>query len=615
MGTVCKRRFLAITCATLFVFIAVSPALTVEAPDIPSDLNVGPYVDRVVYKINEDYSSRILNLLSGETEIESSYISPSDLTTLDSHADISLSSTVRNGYGHLTINCDKYPLNISAFRRAFAYAFDKTRVTSDLQTFGILSQEHDSVVPYSNGWCIEDDLPYQYYTAQVATGAAILDAAGFTIDPGTGYRLAPDGSPFDVIITWSNISALATNIGLSVSVAGVDALTALDIDASIQVVGNFENLMARIDNNQDFDMVFYAYDFPGNDVDWLAYIFWGELADVPNENPCNFRNATYDSWRNQLLYGSTFEEVYEAAAAMQMILHENVPLVVVYENIIRHAYRTDLFTGYIEDSVRGIFGTWTLRKIHRVDGTPGGVVTVGIDQNPDTFNIYVDSNDVSSSLMAEFWPSLYLRGPDQQPRSYLAEHLQVETHLDNPAVDRGHTRFTVDIIQNATWYDGRPITAADVVYAYRYAFESGVSGNPAGDDLTNLVAAYAPTTHTAIIEFETESYWLFSNFAYDYIIPKHIFNDVNGIGYDRWNSWDPVFSNESLNVGSGPFILSSHIEDEAVQISANPYFCYFPEERVTGHLLFSNPVFQFSEVGVITVLLVGGTILNRRKLS
>ncbi|OLS29133.1 MAG: Dipeptide-binding protein DppE precursor [Candidatus Thorarchaeota archaeon AB_25] len=616
MGRVCKRRLFGITLVMVFVFMVISPALAMEPPDIQNDLNVGPYVDRVRYKINEDYNARILNLLVGETEILSSYIRPDDLPLFEADADISLSNTVRNGYGHITINCNKYPFNISAFRRAFAYAFDKTRVTSELLPFEILSQEHDSVVPYSNSWCIEDDLPYHYYTAQVATGAAILDAAGFTIDPHSGYRLAPDGSPFDVIIQLSNITSIATVVGISVSLAAVDALTALDIDASFQVVGmRFDNFMKSIDNNEDFDMAFYAYNFPDNDVDWLGYHFWGELADIPFENPCNFRNATYDSWRNQLLHSTEYEEVYEAAAAMQMILHENVPLVVVYENISTQAFRNDMFTGHIVDPLLGIGSPWTLRKVQRADGSSGGTVQITISGSPNTFNIYLAANDIASRIMAELWPSLYQKGPDLSPIPYLAKDMKIETHTDNSSVQRDHTRFTIDIVQNAIWTDGTPLTAEDVVYSLKYAFESGVYGNPAGESLTKLVTAYAPTTYRAVIEFESESYWHFSNFAYDYIIPKHIYKNI---GYRGWNSWDPVFWNTSVPyVTAGPFKLIEYVADEFVELSANPDFWYYPEERVTAlsHLLFSNPVIQFSEVGVITVFIVGGTVLNRSKSS
>jgi ABC-type transport system substrate-binding protein len=608
MGTVCKQRLLAVTFVALFVFMAVSPVLPVDSMDVPSDLNVGPYVDKVVYEVIQGQDQRILSLLNREVDFIGDFVNPSFVSILEAAEHISIANTLRNGYGHITINCDKYPLNITAFRRAFAYAFDKTRVRAEI--LDGFSQEHDSVVPYSNSWCIEDDLPYHYYTGQVTTGAAILDAAGFTFDPDYGYRSTPDGSHLNITIAYPSESP---NVARRVAQIGVDALTNLDIEASVQPV-NFDILMTWIDNNEAYDMAFYAFDFPSDDVDWLAYIFWGELADIPNYNPCNFRNTTYDSWRNQLLHSIDYEEIYEAAAAMQMILHENVPLVVAYVNFSIWAYNNEIFTGHILDLGRGMPGTWTLRNIQRNDGYPGGTVRIAIDE-PETFNIYLASNIFESSINTELWPRLYLAGPDLQPWPYLAEHLLIETHQDNPNVPEDHTRFTVDIVQNATWSDGTPLIAEDVVFTFKYAFESGVHGNPVGLGLTDLVNVYAPTSYRVVFEFRTESYWHFSDFAYNYIIPKHIFNNVDGIGYEGWNTWNPVFNSTHPFVTAGPFELTWSEIGEFYEITSNPDFWYYPQERVTA---LAAPLFNAAlvlSVGGVGAAVVTLNILIRRKSS
>ncbi len=598
MGKVCKRRLFGTILVVVFLFMVISPALAMELPSTPDELKVGPYVDRVIYNINEDYVSRLLSLQVGSTEILSSYILPPDVPMFEIEEDISLVNTVRNGYGHITINCNKYPFNISAFRRAFSYAFNKTQVTSDLLPLGIESQEHDSVVPYANGWCIEEELPYHYYTAQVETGAEILDEAGFNIDTITGYRLAPDGSPFDVSIQCTNMTPLVSLVGAYVAQAAVDALTALNIDATVGPIWyHLDNLTEWIDNNEDFDMAYYAYNFPNTDVDWLGYLFWGELADVPFANPCNFRNATYDSWRNQLLQGADYQEVYEAAAAMQRILHENVPMVVVYENVYTQAFRNDTFTGHIIDPLLGIGNPWTMRNIRRINGS-GGTVTIAVSSAPDTFNIYLAANDVASQIMAQLWPSLYLKGPDLSPVPYLAKDMKRETHTDNSSVPRDHTRFTIDIVTNANWTDGSPLTAEDVVYSLNYAFESAAYGNPAGECLTKLVAAYAPSNYRAVIEFESESYWHFSHFAYNYIIPKHIYENLD---YGEWNLWDDVFWNTTdPYVTAGPFKLTHYEVDDFVDLSANLDFWDHPR---FGIILVPEPDLAIPT----TIVAIGGT--------
>ncbi len=612
MGRVCSRRFLGYIFTMMFVFLAISPALATASLSTQNELNTGPYVDRVIYNLIPNEDQRILSLRAGSSHILSNDVSSHHIPQLESESGVALSNSFRNGYGHITIKCAKYPFNISAFRKAFAYSFNKTHVKSELLATpipGIVAQEHDSVVPYSNSWCIEDELPGHYYESRVATGATILDNAGFTIDSGTGYRLAPDGSHFTVSIQWTDMEPVASAVGTIVTQAAINALTALDINAtSGPIWPHLDNLTDRIDNNQDFDMAFYAYNFPDTNVDWLGYLFWGELADVSDANPCNFRNESYDSWRTKLLQSNDFDEVYEAAAMMQRILHENVPLVVAYQNVYTQAFRTDLFTGHLENPLLGFNNPWTYRKLQRVNGSSGGTVAVAIGSLPNSFNIYLAKNTEASQILAQLWPSLYLKGPDLEPVPYLATDMKRETHSDNPSVQEGHTRFTIDIVQDAIWTDGTPLTAEDVTYSFNYSVESRAYGNPAGDSLTNFVSAYAPSTYRAVIEFDSESYWHFSHFAYDYIIPKHVFENI---GYSGWNSWNPVYNTTEPYVTAGPFRFEQyHVVFEFFEISANPDFWFYPS---TAPPL--PPVPPIIPVAIITGVAVIGLYVVSRKVK
>jgi ABC-type transport system substrate-binding protein len=605
-----NKRLVAITFVSAFLFMAVSPAL-VKAVTIPSDLNVGPYVDKLVYKVINNQDQRVLAMQAGEIDMDNSFFDPVHYNTLDADPNINIFSAIRNGYGHITINCRDAPLNESILRKAFAYAFDKERVTSEV--LDGWSQEQDSLVPYPNGWCIEDTFSYHYYSAQAAIGNALLDASGDFPIGGDGFRTYR-GTAFDIQIEYSSNSV---EIAGGTAQIGVDALLALHVNAQTRAA-DFNEYISRLDSHGDYDMVFYASNFYSNDVDWLAYEYWSEYADTPYQNPTNFRNATYDSCRQQLLYGTTYAEVYNASSWMQRILQEQVPRLVAYENTYNQAYRNDKFTGQVADLGRYITGPWTMRKIHELDGTTGGTVSIAIGEEPDSFNIYVTNSAYSQAILDNLWPSLYSYGPDLNPYPDLAESMLTETHTDNPDVPAGHTRFTIDIIQNATWSDGVQLTADDVAFTMTYAFESYIYGNPAGTDIGDLVAAYAPTTYRVIIEFSTESYWHFSNFAYDTIIPKHIFNDATGIGYAGWNTWNPVFDPAEPNVNCGPFKFTDFEAGEFYEVSYNPNFYYgiyhAPE---TTPPTTTGPDWTLAiiagAVGAAVVILVGGFVLLRQK--
>ncbi len=539
---------------------------------VPSDLNLGPYIDKVIYKVITNQDQRILALQAGEIEMDTTFVDPVHLEILAAEPDIEYYSALRNGYGLIDINCEKYPLNISDLRRAFAFSFDKTAITVDIMDG--LSQEHDSLVPYTNGWCIEDEFEWHYYDDRSDIGNQILDDLGFTINVTSGFRLAPNGESFKIEIEYSSAGS---EIAGGTCQIGVDALHRLHIDADAVPV-DFNEYIIRLNRHQSYDMVFYATDFYSNDVDWLAYDYWSEYADVEYQNPTNFRNATYDAWREQLLYGTTYEEVYEAAAAMQKILHYNVPRLVVYENIYIQMYRDDIYVGHVEDLAKYITGPWTMRKIHKIDGSFGGTVPIAISEEFDSFNFFVTDNSISGPSYAvlndNIHSSLYRYGPDLNPWPDLAENILTETHSDNPAIQEGHTRFTINIIQNATWSDGELLTAEDVAFTFTYQFESEEFGNPAGSNMGDLYAVYTPSSYRVILEFATESYWHFSNFAFDKIVPQHVFNDDTGIGYEGWNTWNPIYNPSEPFVTCGPYILSDIELGESYEISWNPEFQY-----------------------------------------
>ena len=585
MKTSRKIMFLAV----LFAFALSMPVvLSVEAaqivvPDVP--LTQGPYVDNIIYTVIGNEDQRVLALQAGDIEMDTGYIDPVHYDTLNMDPDIDIHTVLRNGYGQLTINCRDNPLNYSVLRRAFAYAFDKTAVVSEI--FDGFAQEHDSVVPYVNSWCVEDELEHHYYTNESIIANAMLDDAGFAIDGGTGYRETPFGDPFEITIEYASSSP---EIAGAIAQLAADALASLHVDAHAQATDFFEYI-ARLDNHGDYDMVFYGTQFYDYDVDWLAYEYWSEYADVAYQNPCNFVNATFDSWRGQLLNGTTFEDVYEASAQMQKIIHHNVPRLVVYESTYMQAYRTDTYTGHVADNNWGIAGHWTMRKIHRIDGQPGGTVPVAIGQEPDSFNIYVTSSTYSWHILNNMYPSLYKLGPGGSAVGDLATSMIAQTHDDNPSVPEGHMRYTIDIISNATWSDSTPLDANDVAYTFTYNYESGAYGNPAGVALSMLVAAYATSATQVVIEFGSESYWHFANFAYTPIIPQHVFTTI---GYSGWSSWNPILNAGHDHVTCGPFTLTSWSIGDWYEITKYSSYHWLPEEEI------ENPAPIFVSSGNVT---------------
>ena len=547
----------------IIVLVAISLLVVLTASDTSTATTLaavsdnpcsGAFLDKVEYDvISGGGDEEILSLQAGSVDVLYNTIDDVHEDTLDMDPDIGLYHSYRNGYGHLTINCRDYPLNISGLRRAFAYAYDKSSIVTDVLDGKAIV--HDSLVPLPNMWCTEDELPGKYYTAQPDIGNQILDDLGFTIDEGTNFRLAPNGSAFDIKVEHASP---ASALGTGVTQEAVDALLSLHINASAVLV-DFYEAISRVDNNGEYDMLFYAAVYSDDNIDSLIDEYWSGYSGIGIMNPTHFANSTFDYWRNEFLSGTTYEEAYEAASMMQQVLQYNVPRLVVYENTYLQAARVDEFAGYVEGKHWGVGGPWTNLKVHEKSGMIlGGTFTVGISDDIDTFNIFNIDEAMEELITDNLYSSLYKYGPDWKQYPDLAESILIETHDTNPAVTSGQTWVTVDIRNDANWTDGNPLTASDVAFTFQYIVESGAFGNPMASDYSDFIEAYVLGPYKVQIRLSSTSWLDIEKYMHAKIIPEHIFEDTEGIGYDGWSSWNPVFNSGDPHVTSGPFYVSNH---------------------------------------------------------
>lgn len=543
----------------IFAFTIFQSAPIVSA-DLPENIGDGPYIDNIVYKVIANQNQRVLALLAGEIEMDSTYFdtyytTPDHLASLNADPDIDIAQTLQNGYTYASFDCEQYPGNISGFRRAFAYAFNKTKIVNEI--LNGYAEVHDSVVPSQNPFCIEDELDLYYYTAQPDIGNAILDDLGFIINSTTGVRDAPNGDPVHILILYGMGSE---RLGYIADVC-IEAFASLNISASSTAPCNCEL-------NQE--MTIWGQQFYDSDLRWLAHQFWSECPEDYYYSPTGFRNSTFDSWRDQLLNSPSYEETFEAASEMQKILHYNVPLIPIYQDIWLHPYRNDQFDGHIEDTANSVHGPWTMLNIGRVDGSYGGTVPVAISNEP-IFNFWRTGATSGNWFYTIMHCALYTKDPDQQPYPQLAESVNIETHSDNPSVIEGNTRFTFEVREGFEWSDGVPVTSEDVLFTFNFILESSEFGNRAGDSLIELSALYSPRPSVVVLEFSTESYWLFQGFAYNFIVPKHVFETYEP---EEWADWDLITTDEGSSLNCGPFELTDSEEGEFYELTAR-YRNYF----------------------------------------
>jgi len=589
----------------LLIVISVLPAIG-SGQETETNTKLGPFIDKLAFKVIQSADSRALALQNDEIDLIDSMVDPAFIRELEPASDIELASRLRNGYGYFTIKTDKYPFNITDFRRAIAFALDK-RAISDSVWDG-LSLPQDSLVPQVNPFSIEGYLPYTYYEANAELGNGLLDHAGFADVDSDGQRESPDGSELEVTVECAQSSSAAIEVGQYV----VAALHNLGVDAKSKSTDFYEYL-SRLFFHGDYDIVFLGAAFTNFDVDWLAYEFGSAYADKPYRNiPC-WRNATYDRWGEQLLHSIDYDLVYEAAIEMQKIWIHACPEIICYENMAFSAYRTDRFEGFVNSVVDGVPSWWTNYGVHlklSETGPFGGTLRWSNSMDVETFNFMAAMSAYSANVNQMMWDCMIRLGPDGSDVLWLAESYLIETNDENPAVPPGHTRFTFNLIQNATWSDGVPLTGEDV--AFTLNFYRDAIGNPYGTDLGDLTAAYSPTTYAVIVEVSAESFWYLHTIGFKPILPKHVFQNISAA---QWNEWNPAPQKDAL-VTSGPFAVSDYVAGEFCELKRNPkYFFRAPGESnsTVEPTLLDDPVILSGIAGVTcAVLVVIGSYVSLR---
>ena len=124
------------------------------------------------------------------------------------------------------------------------------------------------------------------------------------------------------------------------------------------------------------------------------------------------------------------------------------------------------------------------------------------------------------------------------------------------------TTFTYTMRSGMKWSDGQPFTANDVAWTLNYYKTHAISNYAADLKLVKNVVA-TDDTHFVIHSTQpTSVYSGTSVFLYDYILPEHIWSKLD----------EPTKYQNVPAVGSGPFVISSYKQGQAVTLKRNPYY-------------------------------------------
>lgn len=182
----------------------------------------------------------------------------------------------------------------------------------------------------------------------------------------------------------------------------------------------------------------------------------------------------------------------------------------------------------------------------------GGTLVIASSQVPRHLNGAVQSGIATAVPSTQIFASPMRYDENWEPQPYLAKSWEVAE--DGLSV-------TLNLVDNATFHDGMPVTSEDVAFSImtikaNHPFKSmfaPVEAIETPDPLTVIIKLSQP--HPALL--------LAMSPALAPILPKHVYDDGQDIKSHPANS---------APIGSGPFMLEEFTAGEAIVMKKNPNF-------------------------------------------
>jgi len=170
------------------------------------------------------------------------------------------------------------------------------------------------------------------------------------------------------------------------------------------------------------------------------------------------------------------------------------------------------------------------------DPVKGGTLKSVLGSNPRSLNSAVQSGIVTGYVGAQLFASPLRYDENWEPQPYLAESWEVS--------DDGLT-VTLNLVKNAVFHDGEPITSSDVAFSVKVIQES----HPFKSMFAPVESVDTPDEHTAVLNLSKPhpALMLAMSGQLMSIIPEHIYGDGEDFKAHPRNNSDVV--------GSGPFKL------------------------------------------------------------
>jgi peptide/nickel transport system substrate-binding protein len=155
--------------------------------------------------------------------------------------------------------------------------------------------------------------------------------------------------------------------------------------------------------------------------------------------------------------------------------------------------------------------------------------------------------------------------------------------------------YTFKLAENATWHDGEPVTADDVVFTIEWFLEHGPYGGftPAWQFVENVAAVDDFTVQVDLVAPNAEFLRDITGMA-NIILPEHVLNSSTA---ENIKSLPFTLCTPGVTIGSGPYELVDYAHDTSVELAANDtYFKGRPNIDRIVFKIFPDPALAIAQL-------------------
>ncbi len=201
-----------------------------------------------------------------------------------------------------------------------------------------------------------------------------------------------------------------------------------------------------------------------------------------------------------------------------------------------------------------------------------GILRVGWTQEPRTLNpMGYDTIQGGMIMRSMLYDTLVAYDAKLEPAPMLAKSWKIS--------DDGRI-WTFDIVTDAAWHDGQPLTSEDIAFTYQYVLDHKIPNFI--NYLKNIDKVEAPDKATLILTYKEPIATTLSDLSNVFIVAKHKWEKIPGDGAVKYENASPL--------GSGPFILDDWKKNDFMSFKVNnKYWRKSPSLKQVVFRFFSSP--------------------------